>query len=149
MKLEDAWLFESGWLVRQTRDAFRHLWDDLYLGRMALIEWAFAGRDLPKDRTPGARGEALRNLLLETLDNMKPLEEHDAAHVGRGYRILYMTYVQEQAVDQILRMLHISRRQYFYDLKDSLEVLADLLVRNQGQKQRDNPPTSHKIKNQS
>ena len=149
MKLEDAWLFESGWLVRQTRDAFRHLWDDLYLGRMALIEWAFAGRDLPKERTPGARGEALRNLLLETLDNMKPLEEHDAAHVGRGYRILYMTYVQEQAVDQILRMLHISRRQYFYDLKDSLEVLADLLVRNQGQKQRDNPPTSHKIKNQS
>jgi inositol transport system permease protein len=136
MKLEDAWLFESGWLVRQTRDAFRHIWDDLYLGRMALIDWAFAAHELPKERTPGARGEGLRNLLLETLDAMKPLENHDALHGGRGYRILYLTYIQEQAVDQIVRMLHISRRQYFYDLKDSLEVLADLLVRNLGRNQK-------------
>jgi hypothetical protein len=40
-----------------------------------------------------------------------------------------MTYIEEQAVQQILRHLHISRRQYFYDLKDAIEVLVDQLVR--------------------
>jgi len=128
--LENAWLFESGWLERQTRDALRHLWDDLYLGRIPLAEWALDGSSLPKERTSGARGETLRNLLLQTIESMKPQDEHDPARSGRSYRLLRMTYVEEQAVDQILRGLHISRRQYFYDLKDSVEVLTDMLVRN-------------------
>jgi hypothetical protein len=128
--LEDAWLFESGWLVRQVRDALRHLWDDLYLGRMALADWALSEQDLRLDRTTGARGEALRNLLVETIEDLKPQELHDPARGARIYRIMQMTYAQEQAVDQILRVLHISRRQYFYDLKDSIEILSDILVRN-------------------
>ena len=133
VNLEDAWLFENGWLVRQTRDALRHLWDDLYLGRMALAEWALPEQDLRKERTAGARGEALRNLVLETIESLKPQENHDPTHGARCYRILQLTYVQEQAVDQILHTLHISRRQYYYDLKDSIEILTDMLVRNHGQ----------------
>jgi ribose/xylose/arabinose/galactoside ABC-type transport system permease subunit len=127
--LEDAWLFESGWLVRQARDSLRHLWDDLYLGRTVLADWALPNQGLDKEIAAGARGESLRNLLLETMENLKP-ENHDPAHASRCYRILQLTYVQEQAVDQILRVLNISRRQYYYDLKDSIEVLADMLVRN-------------------
>jgi len=134
VSLEDAWLIESGWLVRQVRDALRHLWDDLYLGRMALADWALSEQDLSKERTAGVRGETLRTILLNTIENLKPQEPfsgHDnAAHGTRSYRILDLTYVQEQAVDQILHVLHISRRQYFYDLKDSIEVLTDLMVRN-------------------
>ena len=130
VNLEDAWLFESGWLVRQVRDALRHLWDDLYLGRMALADWALSEQDLRPDRSTGARGEALRNLLVETIEDLKPQELHDPTRGARIYRIMQMTYAQEQAVDQILRVLHISRRQYFYDLKDSIEILSDMLVRN-------------------
>ena len=128
--LEDAWLFESGWLVRQVRDALRHLWDDLYLGRMALADWALSEQDLTRELTTGTRGEALRNLLVETMEGLKPQELHDPGRGARYYRIMQMTYAQEQAVDQILRVLHISRRQYFYDLKDSIEILSDMLVRN-------------------
>jgi GAF domain-containing protein len=130
VSLEDAWLFESGWLVRQVRDALRHLWDDLYLGRMALADWALAEKEPRKERTTGGRGAELRNLLLQTIETMEPQETHNANHNVRSYRILQLTYAQEQAVEQILHTLHISRRQYFYDLKDSIEVLTDLLVRN-------------------
>lgn len=130
--LEDAWLLESGWVVRQVRDALRHLWDSLYLGRMELIDWALPEHDMRRERTPGARGEILRSLLLHTIESLRPPEDRDLTHEFRSHRILSLTYVQEQAVEQILQTLHISRRQYFYDLKDSIEVLADILVRNHG-----------------
>jgi len=130
VNLEDAWLFESGWLVRQVREALRHLWDDLHLGRMALADWALSDQDFRHDRTTGARGEALRNLLVQAIDDLGPQEEHDPVHGARSYRVLQLTYIKEQAIDQIIRVLHISRRQYFYDLKDSIEILTDMLVRD-------------------
>jgi ribose transport system permease protein len=130
--LEDAWLLESGWLGRQVRDALRHLWDDLYLGKLPLAEWLLATGDGAgaTEPTAGARGEAIRNALLAGIESLKPQENHDPARTPRTYRILRLTYVDEQAIEQILRTLNISRRQYFYDLKDSIEVLTDLLVRN-------------------
>ncbi len=128
--LEDAWLFESGWLVRQVRDGLRHLWDDLYLGRMELADWALSEQSSRWDRTTGARGEALRDLLVETVESLESLDEHSTPHAARCYSVLYLTYVQELAVDQIIRSLHISRRQYFYDLKDSIEILTDRLIRD-------------------
>jgi hypothetical protein len=129
--LEAAWLLESGWLVRQVRDALRHLWDSLYLGRTDLVDWALPEHGT-EEKTPGARGDALRSLLLQNIESLKPLEGHDLPLEVRRYKILNLTYVQEQAVEQILQILYISRRQYFYDLKDSIEALADTLVRNRG-----------------
>jgi hypothetical protein len=128
--LEDAWLLESGWLGRQVRDALRHLWDDLYLGRLPLAEWLLTANGASPEPTAGARGEAVRNTLVAAIESLKPQENHDVARAPRTYRILRLTYVDEQAIEQILRTLNISRRQYFYDLKDSIEVLTDLLVRN-------------------
>lgn len=128
--LEDAWLLESGWLVRQVRDALRHLWDDLHLGRLPLAGWALPDQEIGAARTEGARGEALRNLLLERIESLKPQDNGDSSRDNRTYRILHLTYVEEQAVDQILRLLGISRRQYFYDLKEAIEILTDQMVRN-------------------
>ena len=126
--LEDAWLFESGWLIRQIRDALRHLWDDLYLGKLDLVNWALTGSYHPRERTTGERGEALRSVLIRTINSLKP-QETNQPHEERGFRILQLTYVEELPVEQIISTLHISRRQYFYDLKDSIEVLTDLMVR--------------------
>ena len=75
VKLEDAWLFESGWLTRMTRDALRHLWDDLYLGRCGLFNWAFSHSNSSADMSPGERGEVLRDLLLEAINSLDP--SHD------------------------------------------------------------------------
>jgi ribose transport system permease protein len=129
--LEDAWLLESGWLLRQTRDALRHLWVDLYLGRSPLAEWVLSTHDVLLEYTPAKRGEALREVLLSTIEGLcpPPGDTHDTP-ARRGYQILKLTYVDEHIVDEITHELHISRRQYFYDLKWALEALADALVRN-------------------
>ncbi len=128
--VEDAWLLESGWLMQQTRDALRHLWADLYLGRSPLAAWALSSHDVLMEYTPVKRGEALRQLLLATIEglNSPNNETHDVSS-QRGYSILKLTYVEEYVVDEIARKLNISRRQYFYDLKAALETLADALVR--------------------
>lgn len=130
--LEDAWLLESGWLLRQARDALRHLWDDHYLGRCELAEWAILSGGAPADPAPTNRGEVLRNLLLTAVEGMRPppAESRDTARLKRGHRILQLTYVEERQVDEIVRELHMSRRQYFYDLKGAIEALVDNLVRN-------------------
>ncbi len=129
--LEDAWLLESGWLVRCERDVLRHLWDDHYLSRSDLAEWILDPEETGSRSSLAVQGEALRNLLVATIESLCPPASDDlreAARYGRGYRILQLTYVEEHAVDEIARELHISRRQYFYDLKEALEALADALV---------------------
>jgi hypothetical protein len=130
--LEDAWLLESGWLMRQTRDALRHLWDDHYLGRSPLAEWALVANGASPDPAPPNRGEALRHKMLSTIDGLRPPagETRDTSRSKRGYRILQLTYVEERQVDDIARELHMSRRQYFYDIKGAIEALVDNLVRN-------------------
>ncbi len=130
--LEDAWLLESGWLMRQTRDALRHLWDDHYLGRCELCEWAACSGIGSADPAPTNRGEELRHTLLTAIDGLRPppADSRDSSRSKRGYRILQLTYVEERPVDAITRELHMSRRQYFYDLKGAIEALVDNLVRN-------------------
>ncbi|MCE1254553.1 MAG: GAF domain-containing protein [Anaerolineae bacterium] len=127
-QLEDAWLFESGWLIRQLRDALRHLWDDLYLGRLKLAAWALS--EPQPNTTTGEKGQSLRELLVKSIEALKPEESQAISHNMRIYRILQLTYVEEQAIEQIINTLHISRRQYFYDLKDSIEVLTDHVARS-------------------
>jgi ribose transport system permease protein len=130
--LEDAWLLESGWLMRQTRDALRHMWDDHYLGRCELGEWAILSGGGAADPAPPNRGEELRHILLTAIDGLQPPapDSRDFSRLKRGHQILQMTYAEERPVDAIARELHMSRRQYFYDLKGAIETLVDNLVRN-------------------
>ncbi len=130
IRLEDAWLFESGWLTRMIRDALRHLWDDLYLGRCGLFNWTLSHSNSSADMSPGERGEVLRDLLLEAINSLALNHDMNAGRPDdRKHQILALTYVEELAIQQILRHLHISRRQYFYELKDAIEILTDYLMR--------------------
>jgi hypothetical protein len=69
-------------------------------------------------------------MLTETVESLKSLEERNTAQGPRCYNILNLTYVKELAVEQIIRILNMSRRQYFYELKDSIEILTDRLIRD-------------------
>lgn len=130
MPLQNAWLLECGWLASQTRDALRHLWDDVYLGRCALAEWAFPGPDFAPEGGPAARGAQLRRLLLDTIANLKPETNFGGTRTtDRRYEILRLTYLEDLTVDEVIKELTVSRRQYFYDLKDAIGALAHLLVR--------------------
>lgn len=127
--LRNAWLLECGWLASQTRNALRHLWDDVYLGQCALAEWAFPDFDSAAEGGPAARGDHLRHLLLEVIDQLKPEESQGSRPADRRYEILRLTYVESLTVDEAIKELTVSRRQYFYDLKDAVDALAHLLVR--------------------
>ncbi|MBN1995896.1 MAG: GAF domain-containing protein [Anaerolineae bacterium] len=128
--LRDAWLLECGWLAEQTRNVLRHLWDDVYLGRSPLAEWAFPGLDLAPEGGPAARGGRLRQLLLETTDKLNPAQNPGGPRpTNRRYDTLRLTYLEDLTVDEAIKELTVSRRQYFYDLKDAINALAHLLVR--------------------
>ena len=108
------------------------MWDDHYLGRCELCEWAACSGGGSADPAPTNRGEELRHTLLTAIDGLRPpaADSRDSSRSKRGYRILQLTYVEERPVDDITRELHMSRRQYFYDLKGAIEALVDNLVRN-------------------
>jgi hypothetical protein len=128
--LRNAWLLECGWLADQTRNALRHLWDDVYLGRCMLAEWAFPGFDYGSDGGPAARGVHLHNLLSDTINKLNPEMNPDGPRTSdRRYDILRLTYIEALTVDEVTKELMVSRRQYFYDLKDAIGALAHLLVR--------------------
>jgi ribose transport system permease protein len=130
--LRNAWLFECDWLARQTRSALRNLWDTVYLGRCPLAEWAFpASIDTISSGNSQDRSDHLRQLLLETIERLNPQKGINRPHaIDRRYDILRLTYVEGYSSDEVIRNLSISRRQYFYDLKDAIIALTHLLIHN-------------------
>jgi ribose transport system permease protein len=127
--LRDAWLLECGWLARQTRIALHNLWDDVQLGRCSLAEWAFpASLDRSAEGSPAARGAQLRDLLLGTIEKLKPDSSQEAPRTTRRHEILRLTYVEGLTVNEVIKNLNVSRRQFFYDQKGALDALAHLLV---------------------
>jgi ribose transport system permease protein len=130
--LRDAWLIECGWLARQTRIALHNLWDDIQLGHCPLAKWAFpADLNRSAEGSPATRGVQLRELLLETIKSLKSDYGQGDPRTARRHEILHLTYVEGHTVNQVIKELNVSRRQYFYDQKVALDALAHLLVTHQ------------------
>lgn len=126
--LEKAWLLESGWLLHATRDALRHLWDEVYLGKSALAAWTYTTDGANNHVNPAARGKEMQRLLLDVIEATRSKEGEGLSRAGRRYQVLYQTYVEGLTVDEITDKLSISRRQYFYDLKDAVEAIVHMIV---------------------
>lgn len=125
--LENAWLLESGWLLRHTRDAFRHLWDEVALGKCALAAWLYSSPAMAE--TPiAARGHKLQVFLLKLIEIIREKEGQNVSGFKSRYQILYDTYVEGCTTEEVMERLSISRRQYFYDLKDALDAVTHLLI---------------------
>jgi len=130
--LRDAWLLECGWLARQARIALHNLWDDVQLGRCSLAEWAFpASLDHSAESSPATRGTQLRELLLKTMEGLKSDHSQGDSRTARRHEVLRLTYVESLTVNEVIKELNVSRRQYFYDQKVALDALAHLLVARQ------------------
>lgn len=125
--LEDAWLLDSGWFLRHTREALRHLWDEMYLGKCALAGWYFSA-DTTRETPPTTRGQELQQVLLAAIDAIQEKEVGDLYRNKRRYDVLHLTYVEELPVEVITERISISRRQYFYSLKDSLEEVTQFII---------------------
>jgi ribose transport system permease protein len=122
--IENAWLLDSGWLLRSTRDALRHLWDEVYLGKCALAVWMYPPNNLPSL----IRGRELQQQLLDAIDTVSEKEAEDHARARRQSQVLHLTYVEGLSIEKITEKLSISRRQYFYDQKDALQALVHVII---------------------
>ncbi len=127
LPLEDAWLLDSGWFLRHTREALRHLWDEMYLGKCALAGWYFSS-NVTRETPPATRGQELQNLLIAAIEAIQKKEVGDRHRNRRHHNVLHLTYVEELPVEVITEHMSISRRQYFYDLKDALETVTHYII---------------------
>jgi ribose/xylose/arabinose/galactoside ABC-type transport system permease subunit len=119
--VEDNWLLEIGWLTRQIRDNLRNLPDDAYLDTSELGEWLLMGII--------NRGESLRQILLDAIDYLHSERLDANSRALRRYMILRQTYIEQKPVEAIIRELGLSRRQYFYDLKEGIDAITDYIFR--------------------
>jgi CheY-like chemotaxis protein len=107
-------------------DLYRNLYDLValrthYLGEVLVP----AGSDLRSDR-----GWRLHKLLLDVVEELNPGPDAPAFSVPwRRYHLLLSRYVDGMGPEDVARELAISRRQFFREQKEALEIVADLLWR--------------------
>jgi ribose/xylose/arabinose/galactoside ABC-type transport system permease subunit len=122
--LEARWLLESGWLAQQVRESLRNIHDTRYLDQSPLGDWLAV---LPDDR-----GSSLRHLLLDVIENLCAKSTDAQSRANRRYKIIKQTYLDQKGVDAVIHDLGLSRRQYFYDLKEAIDTIAhDIFTQSQ------------------
>lgn len=108
--------------VAQLRDALSHLYDYAHLQRHPLARLA----------TPGEAGvdraKALRNLLLDTLEQLNPGDGVSRnEREWRAYGIMVRRYVDGFAIEDICDELHVSLRQFQREHRKGLLAAASML----------------------
>ncbi len=111
---------------RQVRDALEHLYDAARLEChplvAQLVEPATAGRL--------TRAQALRGLLKEAIEALRPAEDSPASMPGaRGHRILHYYFVQGMSFVEMQDELALGRRQLQRELRRGLDAVASYLWR--------------------
>jgi CheY-like chemotaxis protein len=75
------------------------------------------------------RAQALRSLLLDTIDSLRPLRQSQAAgQAERDYEVLSLRYASGMAVERIAQQLFVSVRQVYRDLRRAEERLAEAVA---------------------
>jgi hypothetical protein len=99
----------------------RNLTDDVFLDKCALGEWLL---------TPNiaSRAETLRAMLCDAIEHLRPTQSEPQSRSLRRYQILRQTYTDQKNVDAVILDLGLSRRQYFYDLKEAVDAVTHYLV---------------------
>ena len=106
------------------------MWPRLYDLRRALRQlhyWVDLGRSplavLVPEGTPWQRGEALHNLLLATIEEMRPPEPDPDNPAWRQFVILQQHYVEARSRPSLLPDLGLSERQYQRELRRGIDAL--------------------------
>jgi len=110
-------------LFRHVRDALASLYDPVHLQTHALTGLLA----LPKDSGTTA-GEALRKLLWETIESLRP----DASIPQNrpewlNYRLLWLHYVQFVSLADTCRELGLSQRSFYRRQREAIEAVASVL----------------------
>ncbi|MHB0878976.1 MAG: ATP-binding response regulator [Anaerolineae bacterium] len=109
--------------VAQVTEALRHLYEP-----SALVRSPLAARLLPPDPSADRRARLLRALLLETVESLNPGPRVPFRSLSaRSYQALHLHYVQGHTVEDVGRLLALSLRQAYRDIRKGESDLATLL----------------------
>ncbi len=124
-------------LVRHVRDALDNLYDPVHLQVHPLID-TLALRRLPSE----TGGEALRKLLWEAVDALKPptsVPLHRPEWLS--YRLLWLHYIQLFDQEAVQRDLGLSERSFYRRLQEAIEAVTSILW--EGHRVGDGPPDAY------
>ena len=111
------------------RQALESLYDNASLVCSFLVAYY---PDISALALPLERAQALRSLLLEAIEMLRPVQRSPScAQAARDYEVLSLRYASGLSVDQIAEQLCVGPRQVYRDLRRAEEKLAELL-RNRG-----------------
>ncbi|MCC6455897.1 MAG: response regulator [Caldilineaceae bacterium] len=112
--------------AQHVREALESLYANVELANTPLAQ---SGRFVEPDAGVVQRAQALRSLLLDAIEALRPVRSllpHQAAS-GRSYEVLSLRYVSSLTVDEIADRLAVGSRQIYRDLRRAEEELAALL----------------------
>ena len=105
-------------------DLYRNLYDLVYLRTHALA------KELPSDGSGSRRdnGWQLHKLLLDVVEELDPGADAPAfSPPWRRYQLMQSRFVDGLAPDAVAQELAISRRQFFREQKEALDVVAEII----------------------
>lgn len=110
-------------LTRHVRDALRNLYDPIHLQRHPLVALLGLGP------SPGeTAGEALRKLLRETIDMLRPAPSVPASRPEwLGYRLLQLHYVRALSQTDVSEELGISEASFYRYQREAIEAVVSIL----------------------
>lgn len=122
----------SNW-QEDLRTALRHLWDPDRLSQSPLADLTVVqqratrqGGDLP---APLDRAQALRQVLTEALETLRPLgTPQPRDRRWQRYRLLRDTYWQGQDNEMVMRQLFLSRTTFYREQRRAIAALAQALA---------------------
>lgn len=109
--------------VRQVRDALSHLYDPIHLQMHPLVNLMGLSRTVDK-----SAGEALRELLWETIEALRPEASIPPDRPEwLSYRLLWLHYIQAFGQAETCQELGLSQRSFYRRLAEAVEAVASLL----------------------
>lgn len=108
------------------RAALEHLYANVELAQTPL---AHSGWVVEAGATVLQRAQAVRSLLLDAIEALRPVRPLQAQQQGSGrsYEVLSLRYVSCLSIDEIAERLAVGSRQVYRDLRRAEEELAALL----------------------
>jgi hypothetical protein len=117
-------------LVDLVEDGYRHLHDAIHLGRSEL-----AARLSAKGGTHIEIGKAVQQLLVETLETLRPAGDRPAEPLPKGwysYAILHGAYVEDVPDREIMARLYVSESTFYRYRRKALRGVARAMVEGGG-----------------
>ena len=111
--------------VDLVRDALLHLYDAPHLQTHALVKLSGI-----EESGSAASGRLLRQALLDAVEEMRPGPGVSAgSRAWRSYRILGLRYIEGFEVDDVMKEVFLSSRQYYREHNRVLQAVASILWR--------------------